>query len=327
MKKTGEKEKRIEMEQLRCQDYKRTNSGESLFSPPYSFFLLEKCITMKKALLLLAFLTAGSFTHAQDEEKEKAKALETSTNLTWDANKSLSESKFVDAEVGYRKAIAKSGENAAAPYNLGNAYYNKETYSEAFGRFKEAGETATEKKNKHKAYHNMGNVFMKRKEYEKAVEAYKEALRNNPKDEETRYNLALAKEMLKKQQDEQKNDKNKDDKEDKDKDNKEDENKDKNEGDDGEKKDNKDEDEKDQGDKGDEKKEDNKEGEGDKKEKEEKKPEDDKKGEQKQPRPNQLSKQQIQNLLEAMQNEEKKVQQKIDAKKVKGVKVKNEKDW
>ena len=68
-------------------------------------------------------------------------------------------------------------------------------------------------------------------------------------------------------------------------------------------------------------------GDGDQKEKQEKKPEDDKQGEQKQPRPNQLSKQQIQNLLEAMQNEEKKVQQKIDAKKVKGVKVKNEKDW
>ena len=110
-----------------------------------------------------------------------------------------------------------------------------------------------------------------------------------------------------------------DEKEDKDEDKKEDENKDKKEGDDGDKKDEKD--------KGDEEKEDNKEGEGDQKDKKEKKPEDDKKGEQQKPRPNQLSKQQVQNLLEAMQNEEKKVQQKIDAKKVKGVKVKNEKDW
>jgi tetratricopeptide (TPR) repeat protein len=277
---------------------------------------------MKNFILIIVFLF-GCFTQAQEEEKEKAKALETSTNLTWEANKSLSEQKFIDAEVDYRKAIAKSDQNSAAPYNLGNAYYNNETYSEAFGRFKEAGETATDKKSKHKAYHNMGNVFMKRKEYEKAVESYKEALRNNPTDEETRYNLALAKEMLKKQQDEQK----KDDKKNEDKDKKEDENKDKKDGDNGDQKDNKDQDKKDEGDKGDEKKEDNKEGEGDKKEKQEKKPEDDKKGEQKQPRPNQLSKQQVQNLLEAMQNEEKKVQQKIDAKKVKGVKVKNEKDW
>ncbi len=281
---------------------------------------------MKKLVIAYVFLFLGCLTYAQDEEIEKTKALEASTNLTWDANKSLSESKFIDAEVDYRKAIAKSDENVAAPYNLGNAYYNEETYSEAFGRFKEAGETATDKKNKHKAYHNMGNVFMKRKEYEKAVEAYKEALRNDPTDEETRYNLALAKELLKKQQDEQKNDKNDENKDNKDQDKKENENKDKNEGDD-DKKDNKDKDEKDQGDKGDEEKEDNKEGEGDQKEKEEKKPEDQNEGEQKQPRPNQLSKQQIQNLLEAMQNEEKKVQQKIDAQKVKGVKVKNEKDW
>ena len=274
---------------------------------------------MKKVLTSLLLLFITSFTQAQDVAKEKAKALEASTNLTWNANKSLSESKFIAAEVDYRKAIAKSDENVAAPFNLGNAYYNKETYSEAFGRFKEAGETATDKKSKHKAYHNMGNVFMKRKEYQKAVDAYKEALRNDSTDEETRYNLALAKELLKKQQDEQKNDENKDDKEDKDEDKKEDENKDKKEGDDGDKKDEKD--------KGDEEKEDNKEGEGDQKDKKEKKPEDDKKGEQQQPRPNQLSKQQVQNLLEAMQNEEKKVQQKIDAKKVKGVKVKNEKDW
>lgn len=277
---------------------------------------------MKQYIVLLLFVFIGCYTFAQEEvEKEKAKALNASTNITWEANKSLSEDKFVEAEVDYRKAISKSGENVAAPFNLGNAYYNKETYSEAFGRFKEAGEVATDNKSKHKAYHNMGNVFMKRKEYEKAVEGYKEALRNNPTDEETRYNLALAKELLKKQQD----DKNDDNKEDKDK---KDENKDKKEGDDGDQKDNKDEDKKEDGDKGDEEKEDNKEGEGDEKKEQDKKPEEgDKKEQPKQPRPNQLSKQQVQNLLEAMQNEEKKVQEKIDAQKVKGVKVKNEKDW
>ncbi len=279
-------------------------------------------------LVVALVLLASTFSHAQDE-KEKLNALNESKNLTWEGNKDLSEDNFVEAEVDYRKAIAKSNENVAAPFNLGNAYYNKETYSEAFGRFKEAGELASEKADKHKAYHNMGNVFMKRKEYEKAVEAYKEALRNNPTDEETRYNLALAKEMLKKQQDEQKNDQNEDDKDKKDneekKDQKEEQNENQKEGDEGDQK----EDQKDQEDQGDQEKEENKEGEGDKKEEQEKQPdkEEGQEEEQKQPRPNQLSKQQIQNLLEAMQNEEKKVQQKIDAQKVKGVKVKNEKDW
>ena len=286
---------------------------------------------MKQHIVVLLFVFIGCFSFAQDDEvKEMAKALNASTNITWDANKALSEDKFVEAEVDYRKAISKSDENVAAPFNLGNAYYNKETYSEAFGRFKEAGEIATDKKSKHKAFHNMGNVFMKRKEYEKAVEGYKQALRNDPTDEETRYNLALAKELLKKEQDDKKDDKNDEDKdEDKDdKKDKEDENKDKKEGDDGDKEDNKDEDNKEDGDKGDEEKEDNKEGEGDEKKEQDKKPEEgDQKEQPKQPRPNQLSKQQVQNLLEAMQNEEKKVQEKIDAQKVKGVKVKNEKDW
>ena len=125
---------------------------------------------MKNIILtyLLFFIACNAF--AQEEEKQKAIALNESKNLTWNANKNLADNNFVEAEVGYRKAIAKSGENAAAPYNLGNAYYNTESYSEAFGRFKEAGESATDKADKHSAYHNMGNVFMKRKEYEKAVE-------------------------------------------------------------------------------------------------------------------------------------------------------------
>ncbi len=290
-----------------------------------------KSVTKNMKIKLTYFLLLiGCSLFAQTEqeiEKENAKDLEESTDLTWEANKEISEDNFIEAEKVYRKAISKSDKNATAPFNLGNAYYNKETYSEAFGRFKQAGELAEAKPDKHKAFHNMGNVFMKRKEYEKAVEAYKEALRNNPKDEETRYNLALAKEMLKKEQDEQKqNDENKDNKDQEDKKDEQDKNEDQK--DDGDKKedegDKEDEnkEKENEGDKGDQEKDENKEGEGDKKEEQEKKPE-----EQQPPRPNQLSKQQIQNLLDAMQNEENKVQEKIDAQKVKGVKVKNEKDW
>jgi len=283
---------------------------------------------MINRLMILVFLI-GCIAQAQEEENEKVniKALNASKNLTYEANQQLSENAFVAAEADYRRAISKSKENIAAPYNLGTAYYGKESYGEAFGRFKEAGELASEKTQKHKAFHNMGNVFMKKKEYDKAVEAYKEALRNNPKDEETRYNLALAKEMLKKQQDEQKNDDNKDNKDQQDQKDKDQE---QNEGDNKEDKegDKKEEENKDKGSDGDQNKEENKEGEGDEKKEKEQQPEQgDQPDNKKQPRPNQLSKQQIKNLLEAMQNEEKKVQEKIDAKKVKGAKLKNEKDW
>ena len=281
---------------------------------------------------LLSFCAVNAQEEDKKAQRQAEKALQESKNITYEANENLVQNDFVNAEAEYRRAISKSPENIAAPYNLGRAYYNRESYSEAFGKFKQAGEKAASKNEKHKAYHNMGNVFMNNKEYEKAVEAYKEALRANPTDEETRYNLALAKEMLKKQQDEDKNDQNKDDKNDKDK--KEEENKDQNkEGDnkedkEGDQKDDKNKDEGDDGDKGEKKPEENKEGEGDEKKEQKKKPnEGDNPEQKKKPRPNQLSKQQVQNLLEAMQNEEKKVQEKIDAKKVRGAKIKNEKDW
>lgn len=176
---------------------------------------------------------------------------------------------------------------------------------------------------KHKAYHNIGNTLMQQKRCKEAVSAYKNALRNNPSDDESRYNLALAQECAKEQGD---GDGDGDD-EDQDKD--QDENKeDKEDSDDTKDKDEKN---KDEGDEDEDKKE------GDDKENEDGKPKDDE-GDQKnkdpkddkgQPQPQQgkLSPQQVKNLLEAMSNEEKKVQEKMNASKTKGVNVKTEKDW
>jgi tetratricopeptide (TPR) repeat protein len=257
---------------------------------------------------------------AQEEEQEADKnALLASQNLTWEANKELVDNKFVDAEVDYRRAISKSKENAAAPYNLGNAYYTNESYQEAFGRFKEAGEISAEKPAKHKAYHNIGNVFMKNKEYAKAVEAYKEALRNNPQDEETRYNLALAKELLKKDQNQQQNDDNKENDQ-QDQDEKEDQNQ-------GSQEEDNPQDKGEDGEDKDEQKDQNKKGDGEEQKEKDRQPNEGDEPQDKKPRPNQLSPQQIENLLEAMENEEKKVQEKMEARKVKGTKNKTEKDW
>lgn len=283
---------------------------------------------MNKLLMFLLLLPIVPL-HAQEDKEaqhEAKKALQASKNLTYEGNEKLTRNNFVMAEADYRKAISKSGENVAAPYNLGRAYYNRESYTEAFGRFKTAGEKAGEKAEKHKAYHNLGNVFMKQEDYAQAVEAYKQALRANPNDDETRYNLALAK----KKQEQDKQDKNDDENKDQ---NKDDQNKDQdqdNEGDNDKKNDGKD--NKEQGDnedKGNEKPEENKEGEGEKKNEEKQSPKQqgEEKDDDKNPRPNQLSKQQVQNLLEAMQNEEKKVQEKLNAQKVRGAKIKNEKDW
>jgi len=156
-----------------------------------------------------------------------------------------------------------------------------------------------------------------------AVEAFKNALRNNPNDEETRYNYALAKECAEQQKDgggeDDKEDKDKKEEKDKeDEQKKEDENKDekdkKDEGDKDKKKGEDEEDEK--GKPKDDKKDDGK-GEDNKKDKNEKP----------KPKPGQMSPQQIKNILDAMQNQEQKVQEKINAEKQKGAKIKTEKDW
>ena len=128
---------------------------------------------MKKSILLsiLSLTLFTGFAQDSDLDKKKLKAQKASNNLVADANSELEKNQFIDAEVTYRKAISKSGENAKAKYNLGNAYYNNQSYTEAFTRYKQAGEVAQTKTQKHKAYHNMGNVFMNEKDYAKAVEA------------------------------------------------------------------------------------------------------------------------------------------------------------
>lgn len=88
-------------------------------------------------------------------------------------------------------------QHTAATYNLGNTIYKSKQFSEAQSFYKQALISAKTKNEKHKAYHNLGNAYMQQKKYDKAVESYKNALKNNPKDEETRYNLALAQQKLK----------------------------------------------------------------------------------------------------------------------------------
>jgi Ca-activated chloride channel family protein len=107
-----------------------------------------------------------------------------------------------------------------AEYNLGNTIYKNKKYAEAISNFKNAAQTAKNNAQKHKAYHNLGNAYMQDKNYKLAVASYKNALKANAKDEKTRYNLALAKKLLKKYPPKPNPKKKKKDKEDKKKNNK-----------------------------------------------------------------------------------------------------------
>ncbi|WP_309597307.1 tetratricopeptide repeat protein [Flavobacterium davisii] len=104
---------------------------------------------------------------------------------------------YIEAEANFRISKSNNPKKAVSAYNLGNAIYKQNQVSEAKTVYIKATEIAKTKNEKQYAYHNLGNTYMKEKTYDKAVEAYKNALRNNPADEESRYNYALAKKLLK----------------------------------------------------------------------------------------------------------------------------------
>lgn len=283
---------------------------------------MNKTYNIKRPLLLLITLFSIML-NAQDKEKQKEQqqTVESATNYVYDANEFVGADNFVYAEKEYRKAISKAPSVVAGSYNLGNSYYEKGNYDEALYRHTQAIENAATKSEKHKAYHNIGNILMKKELCKEAVEAFKNALRNDPTDDETRYNFALAKKCAEEQQD------NKKEPEEEEKDeNKEDENKEDQKNEDQKKDDPKDNGDQDKKEGDDQKNEDGKPKEEKDKGDGEQKKDENQKGKPK-PKPGQLSPQQIKNLLEAMNNQERKVQEKINAEKQKGVKVKPEKDW
>lgn len=249
---------------------------------------------------LLMFISMGSIMSQQNEYESLIKK----GNNSFEDNRALSEQ-------NYRKAISVSPEFVKGQYNFSNNLYENEYYDEALLNQLEASKYAKTRADKHLVFHNIGNILMKKKMCKEAVEAYKNALKNNPKDDESRYNLALAKDCTKDENENKKESEGEDEDEDKEKDKEKDENEDQKEdkdqqGDD--EKQNEDQDQK-------ENNKDDKDQKGDNKSKDEK------------PKEKKLSPQQIKNILEAMNQEESKVQEKMNAKKLKGVKLKNEKDW
>ena len=165
---------------------------------------------------------------------------QTDRNLIRQGNRAFKSQKWAAAETQYRKAIFKNQKNPQAIYNLGCALLMQQKYSLAMAQFGNAAQLESNIFRRSKSYHNMGVVMQNHREYAQAIEYYKMALRCNPQDNETRYNLALCKKLLKNNQqnqnnknkkDKNKNDKNKDKKNDKNKNkdgqNKNDQNKDK----------------------------------------------------------------------------------------------------
>lgn len=146
---------------------------------------------MKTNILLMMIALACSATcFAQKQERVHLRK----------GNKLYADSSYVDAEVQYRKALEINPKSTVTRYNLGNTLAQQSKAEDALKEYDNAARSAKTKEEKAKIYHNAGVVLQKGQQYEKCIEAYKKALKANPADNETRYNLALAQKLLKDQQ-------------------------------------------------------------------------------------------------------------------------------
>jgi len=201
------------------------------------------------------------------------------------------EQKFADAEVNFKKGKEESPESFEAVFNLGDAYYKQQRYDEAIKSFQSAFVNARSDEEKAKLFHNIGNSLLKSQKVKESVGAYKEALKLNPNDKETKYNLSYALNLLKNQdqQQNQQNDQNQDQNKDQQEQNQQDQNQE---------------------------------------QQQNQQNQEQRQDQQQQPqkqKEQELTKLEAEQILEALKENEKDLQKKL--RKIKGQRVKTEKDW
>ena len=280
---------------------------------------------LNNRLFLVFTFVCISILSAQSERK-----------ITRNGNSQYDSGNFVDAEVNYKKAIEENSNLLEAQFNLGDALVKQERFDEALASFDLVSSTTDDPELKANALHNKGNVLLQQQDLEGALESYKDALRVNPKDHQTRYNYAYAKQQLAEQQEQEEQEESE---ENQDEENKEegDENKDNQEKGDKKKEDSENQDQ--------EETEDDKEQEEGDKQEEDENSEDDSEQDQKdkgqtdgeeseeqqdqqaKPKEDKMTAEEAMRLLEALKQEENKVQDKMKKYKIKGTKQKIEKDW
>ena len=118
-------------------------------------------------------------------------------SLIRQGNRAARSNALTEAETAYRKAISANRENSQAIYNLAIVQLAQSKTKEAMKSFRQAAELEKVPRRKAKSYHNIGTIYQNQRQYQPAIEAYKEALRLDPENFKTRYNLALCKKLLK----------------------------------------------------------------------------------------------------------------------------------
>ena len=149
----------------------------------------------KFILLLLGLFVSLCSVFAQKVER----------NYIRKGNRLYNDSSYIDAEINYRKALEINPKSTVSMYNLGNSLIYQQKNKDALEQYVFASKMEKDKYKLSYIYHNIGVLFHRDKDYKQAIEAYKKALINNPKDDETRYNLSLAQKLLKDEQDNKEN--------------------------------------------------------------------------------------------------------------------------
>ena len=153
---------------------------------------------MTKKFYILSLLLVASAVQVFAQQK-------TDRDYLRSGNKLYNDSLFIKAEVDYRKALEINPKSTDAMFNLANALLMQQKAKEAMEQYESVSKIEKDKDKLAQIYHNMGVILQSSKQLPQCIEAYKESLRNNPKDNETRYNLALAQKQLKDQQQNQQN--------------------------------------------------------------------------------------------------------------------------
>jgi len=244
---------------------------------------------MKRLIVILFFTAFSVLVFGQNERKH----IRSGNKLFLDAVKDTTKIdtvKFSNAETEYRKALNKKPNDLQWNFNLADAIYKQKRFDEAAEKFAELGEKMTTPEEKARAYHNMGNSQLMNQKIDESIETYKKALRQNPTDLDTKYNLAYA-QLLKKKQDQQKQNQDQNQDQDKQDQDKQDQNKDQ------QNKNNQDQQNQDQ-------------------------------QQKQQPQQNKISKENAEQLLQVLQNDERQIQDKV--KKIQAAQAKRartEKEW
>jgi len=247
---------------------------------------------MKRYIFLFTLLITALSINAQKERK-----------FIREGNSVYEDKDYLDAEINYRKALEKNNDSFEAQFNIGDALFKQEKYDKAAEQFEVLAETYKENEHLAKAFHNLGNSQFALKEYEKSIASYKQALKLNPEDNQTRYNLIAAMKMLQQQKDKKKDqDKNKKDKD------KKDQNKDKDKQDQQKQDQNKDQQKQNQD------------------QQQQQKKDQQKKQQQQQQQDQQMSQKDAQRLLNAIQQDENELQKKLRKAKA-AKKTKSGKNW